>query len=91
MVGSEALKGPAAKMMDELGMPKTALGVAEHYRSTYGDLFKGFVLDSQDAHLEPDITSLGLATIVTNTVMVTLHDRTELAKEVISFSEHLRS
>ncbi len=91
IVGGMALKGPAAKMMDELGMPKTALGVAEHYRAGYGDLFRGFVLDTEDKHLEDDIKALGLSTIVTNTVMVTLHDRTELAKEVISFSEHLRS
>jgi len=31
IVGGEAIKGPAAKMMSELGMPQTALGVAQHY------------------------------------------------------------
>ncbi|MEC9184845.1 MAG: 2-phospho-L-lactate transferase, partial [Pseudomonadota bacterium] len=32
IVGGQAIKGPAAKMMAELGRPTTALAVAEHYR-----------------------------------------------------------
>ena len=90
IVGGEALKGPAAKMMKELGMPMTALGVAQHYSKKYGDLFTGFVLDSQDAALEDDVRALGFATIVTNTVMLTLHDKTELAREVLAFASTLR-
>ncbi|MGI9323343.1 MAG: 2-phospho-L-lactate transferase CofD family protein, partial [Pseudomonadales bacterium] len=94
IVGGEALKGPAAKMMRELAIPQTALGVAEHYAKRYaknhGDLIKGFVLDNKDKGLAPKIEALGLATIVTNTVMVTLPDRIELARRVLEFAANLR-
>ncbi len=91
IVGGEAIKGPAAKMMTELGMPRTALGVARHYVEQYGGLVKGFVLDTADAALEEEVAALGLATIVTKSVMVTLHDKTELAKETLAFASTLEA
>lgn len=91
IVGGQALKGPAAKMMTELGIPMTALGVAKHYVEKYGDLFDGFVLDQQDAGLQTEIESLGLSTIVTNTVMLTLQDKTELAGETLALVNSLRA
>ena len=44
IIGGEAVKGPTAKMMSELGIPQTARAVAEHYEG----LLTGFVLDNQD-------------------------------------------
>ncbi|MDA0272777.1 MAG: 2-phospho-L-lactate transferase [Proteobacteria bacterium] len=89
IVGGEAIKGPAAKMMTELGMPQTAVGVARHYVEQYGDLVKGFVLDTADAALEEEVAALGLATIVTKSVMLTLHDKIELAKQTLAFASTL--
>ncbi len=89
IVGGQAIKGPAAKMMSELGMPQTALGVAEHYVGKYPGIFKGFVIDKADEHLHPDIEALGLKTVVTNTVMVTLQDRIDLADQVLSLAREL--
>ena len=91
IVSGMALKGPAAKMMSELGMPQTAFGVAEHYVKKYGDLVTGFVLDQQDAALEPEIASLGLAVKISQTVMQSLDDRVELAGEVLAFAGELSS
>jgi LPPG:FO 2-phospho-L-lactate transferase len=85
IVGGLAIKGPAAKMMGELGMPQTATAVAEHYAAQYGGALTHFVLDEQDSSLEAAIRDLGLATIVTNTVMVTLQDRIDLAERVLDF------
>lgn len=90
IVGGMAIKGPAAKMMTELGIPQTAVGVARHYVDKYGDLFTGFVLDETDADLAPAVESLGLSTIVTPSVMVTLHDKTELAARVLEFASALK-
>ena len=84
IVGGQALKGPAAKMMAELGIPMTAHGVARHYIEKYGDLVSHFVIDRADASLEEEIASLGLRTIVTNTVMLTLRDKTELGGELLA-------
>jgi LPPG:FO 2-phospho-L-lactate transferase len=91
IVGGEAIKGPAAKMMTELGMPQTALGVARHYVEQYGDLVTGFVLDTADAALEEEVAALGLATIVTKSVMLTLHDKTELARQTLAFASTLET
>ena len=99
IVGGKALKGPAAKMMVELGMPQTALGVARHYVEGYLEtgaepsgpgMLTGFVLDRMDQALAGQIAALGLATTVTNTVMVSLHDRIELAAHVLEFASTLR-
>lgn len=87
IVGGQALKGPAAKMMNELGMPMTALGVARHYLDKYDGLISGFVLDHADAELAEPIQALGLSTIVTKTVMVTLQDKIDLGREVLAFAD----
>jgi LPPG:FO 2-phospho-L-lactate transferase len=90
IVGGQAIKGPAAKMMGELGLPQSALAVAEHYKSYYPEM-SGFVLDNLDRELEADIEALGFATIVTNTVMITLQDRIDLARVILDFSRSITS
>jgi len=78
IVGGKAIKGPTAKMMRELNVPATAAEVAAHY----DDVIDGLVLDEQDAHLHD---TLGVPTVVTGTVMVTLQDRIDLARTTLDF------
>lgn len=85
IVSGQAIKGPTAKMMSELNMPQTALAVAEHY----GDLLDGYLLDEQDADLQPDVKNLGIKAHLAQTVMTSLEDKINLARECISFSEQL--
>jgi LPPG:FO 2-phospho-L-lactate transferase len=87
IVSGLAIKGPAAKMMKELGMPQTATAVAEHYKGKYGEILTGFIIDEQDRALSASVEALGLETIVTNTVMVTLQDRINLANESLKFAK----
>ncbi|HAK52748.1 MAG TPA: 2-phospho-L-lactate transferase [Gammaproteobacteria bacterium] len=87
IVSGLAIKGPAAKMMKELGMPQSATAVAEHYVAKYGEILTGFIIDEQDRELATSAQSLGLETIVTNTVMVTLQDRINLANESLKFAK----
>lgn len=91
IVGGQALKGPAAKMMAELGIPQSALEVARHYVESYGDLLTGFVLDNADESLEKEVAALGLKTLVTNSVMQSLEDRIQLGRQVIEFASILNS
>jgi|TARA_Y100000310_G_scaffold336689_1_gene421907 LPPG:FO 2-phospho-L-lactate transferase len=86
IVGGEAIKGPTAKMMDELGMPRTALAVAEHYE----DLLDGYVLDTADRQLAQQVEALGVAATVTNTVMLSLDDRRQLAEDTLNFVDQLQ-
>ena len=86
IVGGKAIKGPTAKMMDELGMDVTAAGVARHYAG----LIDGFVLDTVDKDAAVEVEDLGMNVLVTNTLMIFLDDRVMLAREIIAFSEQLK-
>ena len=88
IVGGQAVKGPAAKMMRELGVPATALEIARLYAAR--GILRGFVLDRADAALEPEVARLGLRTLVTDTVMRSEEDKTALARAVIDFLEEIR-
>ena len=79
IVGGQSLKGPAGKMLEELGLPVSPVAVAE----TYAGLIRGFVIDQVDAALAPDIAALGLQVLVTDTVMKNDADRARLGEEVM--------
>lgn len=82
IIGGEAVKGPTAKIMKELGLESSPITVAEYYR----DLIDGFVLDCRDEGLLPQMP---VETCVTNTLMNSLSDRERLAAEVLSFARSL--
>ena len=82
IVGGLAIKGPAAKMMKELGVPPTPIAVAKHY----GSLLSGFVLDQTDHEQAKDIP---IPSIVTQTIMLTLQDRISLAEQCVRFLEEI--
>ena len=82
IVGGLAIKGPAAKMMQELGVPPTPTAVAKHY----GSLLSGFVLDQNDHEQSKDIP---IPSIVTQTIMLTLQDRIALAEQCVRFLEEM--
>jgi LPPG:FO 2-phospho-L-lactate transferase len=83
IVGGRALKGPTAKIMDELGLATDVLAVAAHYRG----LIDGLVIDGEDAGLQPRLQQEGLQVLVTNTVMRSLADRMQLARDVLDFAD----
>lgn len=87
IVGGQALKGPAAKMMRELDMPVSAAGVAAYY----GDVLDGFVIDQQDRAQASYVESLGLRVLVTDTVMRNQADKERLAREALSFARAIHS
>jgi LPPG:FO 2-phospho-L-lactate transferase len=82
VIGGQAVKGPTAKMMRELGLPVSAAGVAAHYRG----LLDGFVLDDADAALA---ATLDVPCLVTRTLMRTNADKQALAREVLAFARAL--
>jgi LPPG:FO 2-phospho-L-lactate transferase len=86
IVGGRALKGPADRMLASLGHEASALGVAR----LYAGLADGFVLDDVDAELRPSIEALGLAALVTDTIMTDDASRARLAAEVLAFGRSLQ-
>ncbi len=81
LVRGKALKGPAARMMQEFGEEVSALAVARRYV----DWVEIFVLDEQDQELRDPIRSLGLKVLVTDTIMNTLEDKARLAREILDY------
>jgi LPPG:FO 2-phospho-L-lactate transferase len=87
IVGGQALKGPAAKMLAELGLEVSALAVAKYYANRA--LLHGFVLDHRDADLHRPIEDLGVRVLVTDTVMKSTGDKQRLALQVLAFAATL--
>ena len=82
IIAGQALKGPAAKMMGELGLEPSAAAVAAYY----GHLIDGSVYDQQDAGMAAED---GLALLCTDTVMSGAAGRERLAREVLGFAVEL--
>ncbi|MBL8154696.1 MAG: 2-phospho-L-lactate transferase [Anaerolineae bacterium] len=77
IVGGQAIKGPAAKLMTELGLEVSARSVVAYY----GDIINGFVYDQVDHEIEvPLVHSTRL-----NTVMLTDNDKVQLATNVLEW------
>jgi LPPG:FO 2-phospho-L-lactate transferase len=81
IVGGRALKGPLAKIMQEMAIPVTAGWIAEHY----GDFLDGFVIDETDGALASEIEAAGITTVCTNIVMKSSQHREQLATVSLEF------
>jgi LPPG:FO 2-phospho-L-lactate transferase len=81
ILGGRALKGPAAKMMAELGEAPSALAVARRYQA----FLDGFVLDRTDAALAPAVAAMGIRPLVTDTVILDPEARARLAREILQW------
>ena len=79
IISGQAVKGPAAKMMQEMNLPVTARAVAEYY----GDLIDGFVYDQQDART---LVGMDVAQLCVDTWMRSPADRVRLAQDVLNFA-----
>jgi LPPG:FO 2-phospho-L-lactate transferase len=85
LVGGRALKGPAAKMMTELGLGSDALAIARFYIG----LIDGLVIDRADADQAVPIEALGIRALVAPTVMTSFEDRVALAAAALDFARTL--
>jgi LPPG:FO 2-phospho-L-lactate transferase len=65
IVAGAALKGPADRMLSELGHEPSVVGVADLYAPICGTL----VIDHADAHLADAVRSRGMRCVVTDTIM----------------------
>lgn len=77
IVGGQAIKGPAAKLMGELGFEVSATSVARYY----GDVINGFVQDARDEMANLD----SLISVAFDTIMSTDEDKMRLAKQILAW------
>ena len=80
IVGGEAIKGPAAAMLQSMGHEVSALGVARVYQG----LVDVFVLDAIDAALVPDIEALGMRAVACDSMMRDAEGRRRVAADVLA-------
>jgi LPPG:FO 2-phospho-L-lactate transferase len=80
IIRGAALKGPADRLLRELGYESSARGVVEYY----GDLVGTWIIDEADADLAPSIRARGVRVEVTTTIMAEPDNARRLAKVVLS-------
>ncbi len=83
IIGGRAVKGPTAKIMDELGLSPGASAVAEHY----GDLLDAYVADRADADA---LHGVRVRVILADTLMTSVAEKRALAQVVLEASATLR-
>jgi LPPG:FO 2-phospho-L-lactate transferase len=79
IVGGAPVSGPAGKLMAAKGLPVSALGVAQLYRPWLDVL----VVDRRDEGLAPEVGALGIAPLVTGTIMTDRRAETALARALV--------
>ena len=87
IVGGAAVRGPAGKIMQELGADVSAVGVAREYR----EICDVLVLDSQDADLVEAVGAEGVEAAVMPTIMQTDEDKVQLAERVLALVTDLEN
>ncbi|MGI8778314.1 MAG: 2-phospho-L-lactate transferase [Acidimicrobiales bacterium] len=80
IVAGTALKGPAARLMVELGLEASVVGVARLWAPWAASL----VIDDADAHLAPAVEGEGVTCVVAPTVMHGPAEAAALARVVLS-------
>ena len=79
IVGGDAVRGPAGKIMGELGAEVSSVGVAKEYQG----LCDVLVVDTQDEELSDAVAAVGVTPAVTGTIMQTDEDKIALARTVV--------
>jgi LPPG:FO 2-phospho-L-lactate transferase len=82
-IDGKAVKGPTAKIMTEMGIDVTPVGVIDHYRN----LLDGIILDEADSTLRDKIESTGMHTSAQQILMETQNDKIRLAVTLLHWVE----
>jgi LPPG:FO 2-phospho-L-lactate transferase len=80
IIGGQALKGPADRVLRELGHESSAVGVARLYR----ELCSTLVIDEVDASLAEAVAAEGVRPVVAPTIMSTPERSADLARVVLA-------
>jgi LPPG:FO 2-phospho-L-lactate transferase len=79
LIAGAAVRGPADRLLADLGIEASCVGVARAYR----DLCAAFVIDEQDAARASEVEALGVRAVVTDTLMTDARVAASLARETL--------
>jgi LPPG:FO 2-phospho-L-lactate transferase len=85
LIGGATVKGPAARMLAELGFEASASGVAQQYAG----LLDVYLIDPRDAHLAQSIQTLGMRPIVADALMRGRRGEARLARVLLRAAARL--
>jgi LPPG:FO 2-phospho-L-lactate transferase len=80
LIAGAAVRGPADRLLADLGIEASCVGVAHAYR----DLCSAFVIDDQDAGRASEVEALGVRAVVTDTLMKDPAVAASLARETLA-------
>jgi LPPG:FO 2-phospho-L-lactate transferase len=80
LIAGAAVRGPADRLLADLGIEASCVGVARAYR----DLCAAFVIDDQDAARASEVEALGVRAVVTDTLMKDPEVAASLARETLA-------
>ncbi len=80
LIQGKAVKGPASKMLKQLGFKPNSFSCMQFYK----DICKSFILDRSDISLEKRFILLNQKPIFTNTLMTSLAEKRRLANFIIN-------
>jgi LPPG:FO 2-phospho-L-lactate transferase len=83
IVGGRAIKGPADRMLRDQGLAVSPVSIAKLYE----DFLDVLVIDEADAALAPEIESLGVDAVATDTIMDTMSKKEALARTVLAAAQ----
>ena len=84
-IGNKTVKGPANKMMEELGENPNAVGFAQRFSDIIDLLF----IDKSDNHLDKEIKSIIKKTFFTKILMKDQNDKLNLSKKILEVSQEI--
>ncbi len=82
IIAGGTVKGPADRMMNELGLEATVVGIAK----LYADICATLIIDERDVHLRSDVEAQGLRCVVAQTMMDDLDVARRLARTAIDIT-----
>lgn len=86
LVGGKPLKGPADRLMKSLGLEVSSVQIAK----MYSDFLDLMVIDGSDISEAGEISSMGIETLVTDTVISNGGKAARLGRELLEKAEVLR-
>ena len=86
IIGGNAVRGPASKMMKELGLESSNRGLAMLYEKVCDTL----IIDEADAEDIDDIEALGISAIALPTIMNSESEKVALAQEILKILDEYK-
>jgi LPPG:FO 2-phospho-L-lactate transferase len=87
IVNGGVIKGPADRMMKDLNMEVSPVGIADFYEG----LLDGMVIDSLDEVYSKTLQNRGLEVLVTDTILDTDIKKVRLANQIIEFASTVQA